>query len=302
MSKLLSKQTLKLVFNNTKSGAIKHAPTLMIIGSAVGMAITIYESVKAKPKCDEILAARKARIEELKNPKPQIVKDENGVETEVIPKEKSEDEIKEELKTINKECGIEFAKTIVKPVLAATATLGLMFGANYISWRRLRDMTALYEISSDALNEYKKKTKEVIGDKKYEEVTSRVAQDKFDKQVEKGDFKDVNYAQMEGMDYLMYDEVTGHLIRTTSTKIELAKEKINGYLREEGWPRFVSIADFYAEIAEGQAIATDWDRKRGFTTEEPFEPDFGVIELPNGTTVMSFDYSTTLNPDRGYNY
>ena len=161
----LGKFDLTKIGSDLIAGANKNAPTLMSIGAVMGLGATVYLALKAKPKADDILKERAEKLAEIEE------------EFDGVTEEKDILDKKKQIKDININAVKNLGKVLWSPVLAGILTSSLIFGANHINLRRLADMSAMYEISSDALMRYKKKTEEVLGEKKKTQVEEEVDKD-----------------------------------------------------------------------------------------------------------------------------
>ena len=223
IKKLFSKENVAAATSTVKAGAKQHAPTLMLIGATIGLGLTIYEVLKAKPKCDEILAERKEKLEELES---EVV-DESSVgheseeveEPKLVPKY-TEEEKKIERRKINIETAFKLGGVLKKPVAIGATAVGLMWGANYIHIKRTRsltkklaDATALYDISQEALKKYKGNTEEIVGKEKAEEI-----QKKTDNDICEG--QKVRHMDYRYMYQLFYDKATGRAWYSTIAQLE----------------------------------------------------------------------------------
>lgn len=147
------------------AGARKNAPTVMSIGAVVGLGATVYLALKAKPKADDILTKREEKLKEVEEKYTEVTG-----EAEL-------EEKKKEIRDVNFSSVKEMGKVIWPPIAMGLLTSSLIFGANHINLRRLADMSAMYEISSDALQRYKKKTEEVVGEKKKTQIDEELDKD-----------------------------------------------------------------------------------------------------------------------------
>lgn len=268
LGKIFTKETV----NKVGVGAKKNAPTLMLIGATIGFGLTIYEAMKAKPKIDDILEKRKARIEE--------IGDGEGKEDEV--------------KKANIEAGVDLVKVVSKPAVTGACTVGLMWGANYIHMKRiaslskkLADATALYDISQEALKKYKISTKEVVGEKKEEEISKKADQRLVDDTYNAS--KVLNCGQG---DQLFLDKKTGRYFRSTLAQIENGVADLRLYFD-------------YGEFIEANRLYENWGLDEcEFGEENGWMP--GQIELwvstrntaktPDGHSCIVLEYDTIPCP------
>lgn len=226
----------KAVMGKVTHGAKRNAPTLMLVGATIGFGLTVYEFMKAKPKMDDILAERKAKIEELSATK----EDENGDE---VPKY-SDAEKKAETRKINIDAGIQIAETFGPAVGIGAATIGLMWGANYIHMKRfsslskkLADTVAVADISREALEKYKIATKQTVGEEKEKEISEK-SDEEFLKEIYQPN-KILNSGQG---DQLFLDKPTGRIFVSTIAQI---KEGVAEITRSFAYEDFIEANVLY---------------------------------------------------------
>lgn len=149
----------EIVQSGTKVLA-KHSPKILTATGIVGMFGTILLAIKAKEKADLLIHEAKA----------------------VKAAEESEDG-----QAINiDEVDLTFAET-VKAVFPAYWTVGASFilssaaiiASDYISDKRQVALSAAYSIADMALKETQKKTVEMLGEKKAQQIEQAVVQDKM---------------------------------------------------------------------------------------------------------------------------
>lgn len=296
--KLFSKENVAAATSTVKAGAKQNAPTLMLIGATIGLGLTIYEVLKAKPKCDDILAERKEKLEELES---EVV-DESAVDTEseeaeaevkMVPKY-TEEEKKLEKRKINIETALKLGGVLKKPFAIGATTVGLMWGANYIHIKRTRsltkklaDATALYDISQEALKKYKGNTEEIVGKEKAEEIQKKTDEDICDDHKTRR----VDYRYMH---QLFYDKPRGKEFYSTIAQLE------NGVAD-------VRMNFDIGEFIEANILYDNWGLDEcGFGEKHGWMP--GQIELylkplnesivlPDGRSAIIVDYDYMEAPE-----
>lgn len=68
-------------------------------------------------------------------------------------------------------------KFYIPTAVCSMATIGCIIGSNVVAVRRGAALASAYTIASTALNDYKDKVKDIIGEKKAEEITDKVMSD-----------------------------------------------------------------------------------------------------------------------------
>lgn len=144
----MQKPNMAKLVRSTRVALDKHAPELLMGFGIAGMFATTVFAVKATPKALEL-------IEEAKEEK----------QDELTP--------------------VETVKAAWKPYIPTavmfTMSAACLVGSNTVSARRTAALAAAYQISETALNEYREKVVETIGEKKEQVVREKVAQDQLDK-------------------------------------------------------------------------------------------------------------------------
>lgn len=135
----------------------------------------------------------------------------------------------EELKTqknVDKLTAGEVIKATWKKYLPIVITTGLsipcIIMGNRVSSKRNAALAAAYTISETALQEYKDKTKEIVGEKKEKAITDAIAQDKVDKATET---KEV--VMIGDGEHLFLDSISGRYLKTDWNTIERAANELN---------------------------------------------------------------------------
>ena len=200
---------LKAVGASIKSGAQKRAPELLIVLGVGGMAAAVIEGIVVTPKALEDIEQKKKELQK---------KDLTTVE-------------------IVQATWKRYLPVVVTMVGSATCIIG----ADRIHLKRNAAIATAYTISETAMRDYKEKVKEVIGERKEQEVQNAV---------DEGYMK--NHPVTETGVYLTgygntlcYDSVTGRYFRCDQSYIQKAEQMMNRRLRDE---MYVSINDFYYEI------------------------------------------------------
>lgn len=130
-------------------------------------------------------------------------------------------------KTELKKTKLTFTETIdcswkeFLPVIITTAgSLTCVIAGNHISSKRAAALAASYTIAETALQEYKDKTKEIVGEKKEQTIREAVAQDKANKEYS------TTVLTGDG-DYLFIDELTGQKFKSNWAHIQQIANKLN---------------------------------------------------------------------------
>lgn len=206
----MNKPNLSKFFKDAKAVVSKRSPEILTGLGIAGMISTTILAVKATPKAMKLIEdARKAKDEEKLTP-------------------------------------METVKVAWKPYVPAVVTgvvsTACLIGASSVNAKRMTALSAAYQLSSNALTEYKEKVTEVIGEKKEKQIREKIAQDKAD------DEQRVNSTPLYVVDTNateFYDPIGGARFTTTVEKLEHARNIINAKLLDED---FVALNDFYYEL------------------------------------------------------
>lgn len=267
--KLLNKGSMKAVTKGVSEGVKKNAPSILSGVAVAGLVTTVILAVKATPKANEILEERKKELEELAKKK----------ESDDISKE----EIRKERIKVEVNTAAALTPIVGPAVISGFATGACIIGANYINLRRLADISAMYEITNDAYLRYKKKTKDVIGEKKSEEIDKKVMTDRARECYEEN--PEIIFSTGKG-EILCFDCVSGRYFRSSKNAIESAANAINSAVFCD---MFVSLNEFYYSLGIPQikfGESHGWNACDGTM----LELDGRYIEAPDGSPCYAIDY------------
>lgn len=111
------------------------------------------------------------------------------------------------------------------PVALSTAiSVPCIIAGNRVSNKRNIALAAAYTISETALQEYQDKTKEILGEKKYEKIQESISEDKVKKTYQDGV---TNVAMIGDGDSLFYEELSGRYFKTNWNRISKAANELN---------------------------------------------------------------------------
>lgn len=227
---------------------VKHEPEILMSMGLAGLTFSVIWGIKSTIKAVELCSKRK---EELKVDKLST---------------------KEVIKTTWK---------LYIPVVASTVvSIPCIIAGNRVSSKRNAALAAAYTMSETALKEYQSKTKELIGEKKEQEIKNAIAQDQVnkteDKQIKEIVFNDEN-------EQLFLDPLSGRYFKSTWNNIQ----KIVNELNEQALSSvtgFYSLNDFYDRIGLDHTILGD-------------EVGWGVPGFCPGCQLMKINMSTAKTKD-----
>lgn len=269
----LGKLDLKKITTNVMNVASEKAPTIMCIGAAFGLGATVFLALKAKPKVDDILAQMREDVEEIKT--------NDGM---------SEEAKKTELRQVNVKAVKDVAIAVAPAAAAGGVTIGLIFGANHINTKRIAKLTtdlgAAYELSMNAKKAYQKATKEVVGEKKEEQIRQQAAKECVTEK-----YTGVGIIETGHGDMLYMDACTGRFFRSSKTAIENACNLLNKQMID-GEECLTLNALYYELGLPGTGLA----EKVGFNVNSGLiQPEYTYTEAPNGDHCIIVDFDVNLN-------
>lgn len=203
MSKLSS------LFNEAKKFVVKESPAILTGLGIGGFITTTILAVKATPKAIKLIEAKKEEL---------------GVDELTIG---------ETIKTT--------WKCYISPVILGFTSTACCIGGTVVNEKRNAALATAYEISRAAIVDYREKVKDTIGEKKQQEIITKVAKDK----IESNPVTSNEVIVMNGCDTLCYDCVSGRYFKSDMQTIKAARnvinDKINNFM-------YASLNEFYTEI------------------------------------------------------
>lgn len=207
----MDKQTVTNFFKGIKSSAVKHSPEILTAVGIVGMISTAVMAVKATPKALKLIEEKK--IEEDKN----------------------------EL------TAIETVKAAWKPyvpaVVTGTVATACLIGANSVHAKRNAALATAYQLSTTALNEYREKVVETVGEKKEKTIHDKIAKDK----VEQNPVSQSQVLVTGKGKSLCFDPLSGRHFESDIDRMKKAMNDLN-YRMTNGMEMSIALNEFYDAI------------------------------------------------------
>ena len=196
------------LMNTIKVATSKHSPEILTGLGIAGMVTSTVLAVKATPKALQLIDdALESSDEELT--KLDIVK--------------------------------VAWKPYVPAVITCAASTVCLIGASSVNLKRNAALTAAYELSRNALVDYKNAVVETIGEKKAQEVSGKVAK----KHIDEHPVIEQEIFLTEQGSTLCYDVISGRYFKSDIEKIKRAENHLNKQLMDEN---YISLNDFYYEL------------------------------------------------------
>ena len=207
--KLNLKETAKTVGKSLT----KHSPEILTGLGVIGMITTTVMAVKATPKALRMI-------------------------------EKEEYERKEKLTPI------ETVKVAWKPYVPAAITgvvsVGCIIGASSVNARRQAALLTAYQVTSTALNEYKDKVIETVGEEKAKEIRDKIVESKQEREVTNPD-KPTRVCLPDSTNALFWEPISNQYLRSSKNLIGEAVNYLNGRMID-GQEMYMSFDEFLDEL------------------------------------------------------
>ena len=259
---------MELITKKLINEAKRNAPTIMSGGAIVGAGLTLFFAIKAKPKVEQHI---KEGTEEI-----------NRIRSEA--KENGTLEEKDTKRAINR-VRIKTAKNVaidVTPaVLAGAGTIGFVVGLKKETNERFVGSAMVEEIRRESHENYVEAAKEVVGEKKEQEIRETALSKKLEETYDSAVIINTGKG-----DVLYFDEWTNTYFRCSHAAIENAVIKVNKKLQSNEY--YVSLNE-YCEILGIPKVkfgdTNGWSVETGL-----MEVNYYVGELPNGEHCIAVAY------------
>lgn len=203
---------MKKFFKGIGAGMSKHSPEILTAIGVVGMITTTVLAVKATPKALELI-------------------DEKKEELELSPDDKL--------------TPVETVQAAWKPYVPATITgvfaTACLIGANSVHAKRNAALATAYQISTTALNEYKEKVVETIGEKKERTIHDKVAEKRV---LNNPPSHSKVYDGANAGNTLCYDMHSSRYFKSDIDRIKRTVNELN-YRMTSGSEMYISLNEFY---------------------------------------------------------
>lgn len=204
-------------FKTVQEGVVKHSPEILTGLGVAGMVTTTFLAVKATPKAVRLIEEAK-RVERKDKLTP-----------------------------------VETVKVAWKPYIPATITMamsiGCVIGASSVNARRNAALATAYQLSTTALNEYKDKVVETIGEDKAKEIREKIVEEKTEKI--SSTRQTYNYSPYEKV--LILEPISNQYFMSSKTEVLDAKNEMNGRMID-GREYCISLNEFLDELDLNHSI------------------------------------------------
>lgn len=222
---------IKLIVQNAKFFITKNSPTILTGFGVAGLIGTTVTAVRATPKVMGLID-EEVYLKYISSGK--------GDFTEYVGSDAYDFSHR-----INKLTSVEILKLSWKPyiptVILGSISIACIIGANSVNLKRNAVLASLYSATAANLKDYEEKVKQLMGDKKHQNVKDNIAQDRvIANPPSKGDIIFTGKG-----DTLCMDAYSGRYFRSSVEAIKRAENAINRILLSQDT---VSLNDFYYEI------------------------------------------------------
>ena len=238
----MSKGTLSSAFNSAWHQVTKHSPEILTGIGIAGMLTTTVLAVAATPKALRLIESEKKRI------------------NDSIPNKKHK---------VTRLTALETVKVAWKPYVPAAitgvASVACLIGASSVHLKRNAALATAYKLSETALTDYRKKTIEMVGEKKEQIIQENTRQERIDRNpVSKNEV-----IVTGGGETLCYDSISCRYFKSDIDKINKAVNNLNRDMICDTFG-YVSLNDFYDELGIPRSSMGD---------ELGWRVDRGLIEI-----------------------
>lgn len=252
----MGKSNMKTFFRNVKMSASKHSPEILIGFGVAGFVTTTVLAVKATPKAMQLL-----------------------------------DEAKKE-NDVDKLPPLEVVKVAWKPYIPAAVTgvvsIACVIGANSVNAKRNAALATAYQLSTAAINEYKDKVIETIGEKKEQSIREKISKDRIEKNPVSNN---TVYVTGDG-DSLFLEPISKRYFKSDIERVRSVINTLNETMYNDPFGN-ISLSDFYDDIGlERTDISNDigWNIENG-----SIKVEFHPAMSDNGKPCLALYYTTAPN-------
>lgn len=225
----MNKPDVTKFLNTAKHVMKKRSPEILTGIGIAGMISTVVLAVKATPKAMELIAE---------------AEEDGRLELEQAGKYDGEHidalvtEVRKPLNVIKVAW-----KPYIPAAITGVASIACLIGANSVHVRRNAALATAYQLSTTALEDYREKVVETIGEKKESQVRDKVAK----KKIEENPVNNSTIIMTGKGSTLVYDTHSDRYFRSDIDKIRNAVLDLNERM-VNGNEMYISLNEFYDEI------------------------------------------------------
>lgn len=249
----------------------RNTPTILTTFGVLGVFETGILAYRAGTKGKAIMDAKRKDLEDV-HPKDKVAK-----------------------RAVMGEMAKEMAPVIAPPVLMGTATAACIIGSNRVSSRRIAAISAAYSLTETALKEYKEKTREVLGERKTQQIREAIAKDKVE---QTPPTTDMTPLLVGTDDVLCMDGYTRRVFYSNKQKIGAAINRLNYECRNG---MYVSLNELWAEINAVGLDPLPIGNDLGWNIDDCVRGELPItttaVLTPDGRPCLCVDYDVYLVRD-----
>lgn len=179
-------------------------------------------------------------------------------------------------------------KQYIPPALVTVGTIGCIVSASTISASRLAAMAAAYKVSEKQYAEYRDKVKEILGDKKDQEVKDAVAKDTIaNNPFGMNEAWDISNG---GGAVLCYDNWNGRYFRSDKQTLDDAANYVNYEVLHN---MYATLADFYTHLG---LTSPKGAGQMGWNLDHRLKLEYSSQLQEDGTPTLVVDFSIPPTP------
>lgn len=167
----------------------------------------------------------------------------------------------------------------IPPVASGCVTIASIIYANRVSSNKAAALAAAYGLKDKAFTEYKEKVLEKFGEKKSEEVSNEIAQDKVNANPPQ------NIIVVGTGEVLCYDALSDRYFQSTVEKIRQAENAVNFEIAQHDE---VSLSRFYEEVG---LKVTAYSDTVGWNIDRKCEIQLSTVMTDDGRPCIAVDFA-----------
>lgn len=250
--------------------AVDKSPEILAIFAIGGVIDTARRAYKCRPKCDEIIECKKAKLE-------KIAQNDTKARRAVY---------------------IEGAKELV-PIIAPVVVMGVItilsiVFSHHITKKRLVAITAAYNLADGSLKDLQKKMTDTLGDNKVREIKDAVMKDKVEKTPLPADMVTDDFKK-DGQ-VRCYDSFSGRYFWSSWNEITTAIVETSAEAMREV---YVTVNDFYDKFNNARLTPIEAGMSMGWRSEDAMSGKLPITistQLsPNNEPCLAIDYNNSLS-------
>lgn len=251
----------------------RNTPTILTGLGVLGLFETGVLAYKAGPKGKEIMEAKK---KDLRDVYPGDNAAKRAVYGEIVK---------------------EMTPVLAPPVAMGVATGACIIGSHHVSSRRIAAISAAYSLTETALKEYKEKTKELVGEKKAQQIRESIAKDKLKKNPPEVKEEQLAMLPTNGL-VLCMDSFSQRPFYSNAQKIGKAINTLSARARSE---MSVSLNELYDEIGAPELTHLPNGEDVGWTADDASSGSlpiyFTALLTETEQPCLYLDYEVTVIAD-----